>query len=84
MKKNLLVVELPTGLSIKDAWVFDKIAIIRLSNNTLSFYEKSLVSGQLQASLAYNQTISQITNMDVIEFSTSDSDSDDYVMIGLS
>lgn len=36
---------LPTNSIVLDAWVFDKVVIAKLSNNTLAFYEKSLISG---------------------------------------
>jgi hypothetical protein len=35
---------LPPAYKIIDAWVFDKVVALQLTNNTFAFYEKTLVA----------------------------------------
>jgi hypothetical protein len=58
---------LPNNAVVNDAWVFDKVVIAKLTNNTLAFYEKSLIAGNLQTALQFSQ-ISSIQNLTSIEF----------------
>jgi hypothetical protein len=40
--------ELPTGgFFVRDTWVLDKIVVAKLTNNTMSFYAKPIVAGNL-------------------------------------
>jgi len=45
---------LPNNAVVNDAWVFDKVVIAKLTNNTLAFYEKSLIAGNLQTALQFS------------------------------
>lgn len=45
---------IPTNFKIIDAWVFDKIVAIQMTNNTFAFYEKTLVPSVSAKSLAFN------------------------------
>ena len=46
VKETIVNLVIPTNYTVLDVWVFDKVIVTRLTNNTLAFYEKSLLSGK--------------------------------------
>ena len=47
VKTPIVNLKLPSGFFVKDAWVYSNLIVARLTNNTLAFYEKPLVAGNL-------------------------------------
>lgn len=47
-------VVIPNNFKIIDAWVFDKIVAIHMTNNTFAFYEKTLVPSVSAKPLTFN------------------------------
>ena len=45
---------LPLKYNIVDAWVFDKVVALQLTNKTFAFYEKTLVASNFQKQLSFN------------------------------
>lgn len=44
---------LPLNYNIVDAWVFDKVVALQLTNKTFVFYEKTLVASNFQEQLSF-------------------------------
>ncbi len=74
---------LPSGYYVQDAWELQKVVAVKLTNNTLAFYAKPLVAGNLQSALTFDQSKGAVqANFTTMDFQAIDANN--FEMFGTS